>query len=287
MAEQIWDGSTDGDWNTAANWESGSVPSSGDSVLIPASATTLVGFTVEATSIAIGSATTPLHITLEDSGTNYDATLSGTGETHLEIDDYENIVVRDAAVSPGSGQHGLNISGALTDATPGGNVIVMAGANASIGLGAEAGTDLELNDLKITGGEVEVGSSVTKYDATVPDMDMTGGTVETHCALGTVDQTGGTWRHHSGAVTTMNVDSGKCYYRSTGTAATVKVANSGQVLCTEDIRARTFTDLDLYSGATFKDPMASVTLTNNIDLKRCGIDDVTLELGNDITLARS
>ncbi|MBS3735362.1 MAG: hypothetical protein KGY99_10645 [Phycisphaerae bacterium] len=299
--EQIWDGSTDGDWSTGANWESGNAPGNGDSVRIPAgvtqgidgydaSGTTLVGFTVENTSITIGSKTTPLHITLYDSSTAYDAILEGTGETHLQIDDYENIVVRDAATSPGTGEYGLNLSGALDDTnTPAasGNIIILAGANASIGLGSEAGTDLELNDLKVTGGSVTVGSSVTEDDgSTAPDMSMTGGTAETHSALGTVSQTGGTWRHHSGAVTTMNVDGGKCHYRSTGTASTVTVANSGQVLCTEDIRGRTFSALTMYSGATFKDPMESVTLTNDIDLTRCGLSDVTLELGNHIKLSR-
>nr|NQU92603.1 hypothetical protein [Bacteroidota bacterium] len=31
----LWDGSTDSDWNDGTNWDGGSVPTSGDNVVIP------------------------------------------------------------------------------------------------------------------------------------------------------------------------------------------------------------------------------------------------------------
>ena len=35
MAVTTWDGSSSTDWNTAANWDTGAVPTSSDDVIIP------------------------------------------------------------------------------------------------------------------------------------------------------------------------------------------------------------------------------------------------------------
>lgn len=69
-------------------------------------------------------------------------------------------------------------------------------------------------------------------------------------------------------------------YNATKTIAALIVGTGATFDAEKDSRAFTITDCDLYQGASLLDEFARGTYTNGIDLNRCGIDDVTIRVGN-------
>jgi hypothetical protein len=130
--------------------------------------------------------------------------------------------------------------------------------------------------------------------------------VQNHSGALTVNQSGGKlliYEPGSVALTgarTFNVSGGECTIRDLATSGTVTVTllncrftyNATKTIasCTvgtnatfdaeKDLRAFTVTALDLYQGASWLDEFARATYTAGIDLNRCGIDDVTVRVGN-------
>ena len=284
-------------WATAENWESGTAPVNDDTVRIPAnaaygvdgydaSAVTLHGFDVERGNLRNhGRAKYPLHITLEDGATNYDANLAGTGTNYWQIDNAENINITQAGSAPGVGRYAQNLQGVSGDS--GENLIhVTCESNQSISLGANAGDDLETDSITITGGDVTVGENVTESDdAGAPDLGMTGGTVETRCPLGTATKTGGTLTHKLGAISALINDAGEFAWKADETITSY--AGAGELDAAGDLRAKTITTCVLYSGAILRDPLKKITFTNPITLSRCGVSSVTLDIGTNMTLVRA
>lgn len=89
---------------------------------------------------------------------------------------------------------------------------------------------------------------------------------------------GGTYYYRgTGAITAFENYDGDVEYSGTGTCTTMR--NGGTVDCSKDSRAKTWTNTEAFDGATFDfrngNPL-SVTLTNGIDLIRCGPQDVTI-----------
>jgi hypothetical protein len=113
---------------------------------------------------------------------------------------------------------------------------------------------------------------------TLTTITQSGGTLETNSAATTVTVSGGVWSHLAGAVTTANIDGGSCRYRSTGTLTTANVGGGGELDFRQDPRARTVTNCDIFQGASLRDPGGTATFTNGIDLNRCRLADVTLEI---------
>lgn len=116
---------------------------------------------------------------------------------------------------------------------------------------------------------VECGESLT-----LTTLDITGGSTTTRAAITTINQNGGSLTHLEGAVTTLNLDEGDCYYRSDGTLTTANVGSGGTIDFRRDMRARTVTNCNLYDGAAYYDPNGTVTHTNDIDLVRCEVNDL-------------
>jgi len=300
----VWDGSTDGDTTTAANWTPSGPPDDGDTVIFPAWATQAVdgnadfpassasgvGFArvtiEEGVTYDIGSRATPLELWM-DKDANTGVHIGGTGEYHLSPKDYEEIVITEAGSAPATGRYAVNITGALLDGTTTGAVRIYCEDNQSIGIGAEADSIGEVDELYVYGGDVTVGSGVTLNDASAAfPVVMTGGTLVTNSPFTTATQSGGTWTHKTGAVTTLVVNSGTCYYHSSGTATTSTVGDGGTLDFSQDSTARTLTTCEMYKGATLLDPNKTVTFTAAIDLNQCGLDDVELDLGENIRLTR-
>ena len=69
-------------------------------------------------------------------------------------------------------------------------------------------------------------------------------------------------------------------YKGTGTITTLTVSGAGEADFSQDMRAKTITNVvQLYAGATIDDPYGVVALTNGFKPNRCTIADVALNFG--------
>jgi hypothetical protein len=114
--------------------------------------------------------------------------------------------------------------------------------------------------------------------ATLTTINQSGGVLTTASAVTTQNLTGGEWVHLAGAVTTANVDGGACRYRATATLTTAVVGGAGELDFRQDPRSRTVTNCDIFEGSIVRDPAGTVTFTNGIDLNRCDLQTVTLQI---------
>lgn len=145
-------------------------------------------------------------------------------------------------------------------------------------------TNLRIGFLTSTIGDVTLrcGSGLT-----ITNVTMGGGTVTLESATTLIDMTDGQLTLLSGAHAALNIDGGTCFYRSSGTLTQGRVGPDGSLDCSQDPRARTFTDLELLEQSTFKDPNKSVTFTNPIQLPRTGVEKLKeIDLGKNYTIQR-
>ena len=122
---------------------------------------------------------------------------------------------------------------------------------------------------------------------------IAGGTLDLDCGFDTT----GTFNVYGGTTTlrttliNMNVYGGTVRSQrdaaSAGGTATTIVVTDGTVDFSGETRGWTITNLDLYDGATWRDPNGVNTYTNGIDLEQCRITDVTLDIGVHKTLTLS
>lgn len=120
-------------------------------------------------------------------------------------------------------------------------------------------------------------------------ITQTGGalSIDSATGTGTILVNGGELTVLSGAHASIIVDSGTCFYQSTGTLTLTKVGDGGTLDYRRDNRTRTVSAAEIYSRSTYLDPQRTITHTTGVDLVRCSIADVTLDLGTDLTLSTS
>lgn len=154
-------------------------------------------------------------------------------------------------------------------------------------------------------GTLDIGLAANANDTDVITTD--------HNAALTINQSAGTLvvqetsRYSLSTARTFNIKGGTCIARDLTTSGTVNVTvynsriewdssktiaalmiGSGGILDAEkDVRAFTVTACDLYEGSSLLDGFARITYTAGVDLNRCGIDDVTIRLGNNRRLTPS
>ena len=100
--------------------------------------------------------------------------------------------------------------------------------------------------------------------------------------LTTFDARGGQNRLDS-APTNVYVDDGTTVISADGTVATLKVRGDVEITGNATIT----NPVELYAGGSLKLDRERVTLSNGVDLMRCGIQDVTLDLGAHLTITPS
>jgi len=295
------------DWSVAANWSGGAVPVNSDDVIIEnSSVDILYGFAQSAVTL------TSLSVMASYTGKIGLPALNGTVGSTTSYFEYRSTYLAIGATTiniglgpgQGSGRIKINTGSVQTlvnvyqtgqPAETGVESFLFIGTHASnavnvnrgsVGiavLSGEVATVLTLNVgylVDVLGdAKVRCGLGVT-----LGTVVKAGGNLETRCAFTTGTQTGGTWTHGAGAVTTLNVDSGTLNYDSTGTCTTANVAK-GTLTFARDMRSKTVTTCNLFSGATLLDPNRIVTFTNPVVLNRCSIPEVTLNLGLHIKLA--
>ncbi len=149
-----------------------------------------------------------------------------------------------------------------------------------VGIAVLAGESMTVSTLSVgyktnqaSDSTVMVGSG-----ATLTTVNQSGGLLYTSTAITTQNLSGGEWIHLAGAITTANIDGGVCRYQSTSTLTTAIVGGGGELDFRQDPRSRTVTNCDLYDGAILRDPSGTVTFSNGIDLNRCDLRGVALDI---------
>lgn len=142
----------------------------------------------------------------------------------------------------------------------------------------ELGREGEASDVfYFSGSGVTYDTSITKF----------GGTAEINSACPTILNVGGdlTMTGTGGASGTIRMQEGILFWNSSGNIGTVIVSANATFDNRGDSRTFTITTVQLHSGASFYAPSRNVTYTNPIQLVQCSLEEVTLHLGTNISLA--
>jgi len=290
------------DWSTAANWSGGAVPVNGDDVVIENSAVSIYYGLAQ-------SAVTLASLVIESSYTGAIGLPPDNANDYVEYrDQYLAIGATVLKILGGTGQVNIDVGSAQTAAT-----ITSAARSNTTGLPAILlkGTHVG-NTVTVTKGDVGVAVKAAEtataatlavgYDAslagdatvvcgsgvTLTTINQSGGSLTIESNATTINQTEGTLHvTGAGAVTTLNLDGGTCYYKSTGTCTTANVGNGGVLDFRRNPSARTVTNCTVNYGAAVYDPAKTVTWTNGLDLYRCSVDEITLDVGSHLTLTPS
>jgi hypothetical protein len=304
MATVYWlgvDSSSPNDFGVDSNWSTGAVPNDGDDIyfsnssvsvtegldqsfLSPSSLNIEKSFTG-----SIGTATDYLQICPDVVNIGQQSSFgSATGQPRLKLDfgtggEYGfTVIVNVFSTSATSSETFLPPVQLLGDTMEAVNV-----SGGSVGLAVRIGETSTVTDLRVANnGYVYCGAGATvtnvsaSENASILNVSSHPSTSVTLSGNSTFTQQG------NGAVTTVTVNSGSSYYHNgTGTVTTMN-CDGGKVDYTNDPRAKTITNFNLYSASVvdLNNSAANVALTNGIVLKGCGVEDVTLKLGKNRTL---
>ena len=268
MATGIWNGAS-ADPTLEANWTGISTFANGDVLIVPANATVAMDggdMTAEAEfsqfivenkcSIAIGSAATPLNISVDNGDKLVD--FGGTGVAYLDIDNADNVTIRNAGTTQTSGVNPLNLMGSSnTDL----NIIT---GSASIGVAANAGETAAFTNINVNGGTVYLGRSVT-----TTAINQTGGTIDALSGCSTLTIDGGIFYQREGGIPTVNSNGGTLYYNSDDTIT--NLVAKGDIDYSAGIGSLTVITATIYEGGSLNDPYGRVTYTNGVVPSDCKI----------------
>lgn len=298
------------DWSTAANWSGGAIPANSDNVYIEDSDVDILygldqnGVTPTSLNIAMNyTGKIGLPYTNEDSSSG---SYIEYRERYLKI----GAATVNIGRGDGAGSQRINLDLGTTNATV--NVfnsgspesgreraILLQDTNASsvlniergsVGVALEAAQTAQLATLRIgyvnskaSDSQVRTGPGLT-----LATLTMAGGVVTCGHAITTVNQDDGTLTlEGTGAVTTLVVTGGTCFYNTTGTLTTGTVAGLGILDFSQDLRSKTVTNAIERHGnlSKIRDPhkvVASLVVDNNY------ADDLSgLEIGANFKITRA
>lgn len=291
-------------FSQAENWVNDIAPADGDIIIIPANASDDIfgedttgmqfqGFTPEdGCGINIGHLNKYLQIDMKNDGTYYNVVTYGTGDIFLDVDNYHLIDIRKAGGgSPDNGNYACNIIGTHdADETGGrGTIYVRPGGQRSVSLGGNANESLKANKIQVWNGQCLIGDSVSASTTTTAlPIEISGGYTILKSAATTITKTAGRLTvEGTGAIATLDERNGLTRYNGSGPLTNCNIYGSGVVDATENTTGATFTNIDMWPGAGFLDPHKQITQTNGVNLNKCGLAQVTLDLGSDITVTRT
>lgn len=293
-------------WSVAGNWDTGTVPVTGDAVILEDSAVGIYyGFAQSAVTLAsltINASFTGqlgLEATNKDTSASYPeyratylaigATLctigagSGPGAGLIKINFG---TVQTTCVIHGSGSAiETNVEPIQLKGTHASNSIsVFEGVVAIAGYGGDVAT---VANLQVGFDESQSSDAVVRcgVGTTLTTIKQTGGTLEINSAATTITKTNGTLTvNGAGGLTTLTDDAGTTFWRSTGTLATVTVGNDAVLTGEGDQRTKTITTANLYRGASFLMSEGNLATGTTFNFIRCSQRDVVVDLGPGRTL---
>jgi hypothetical protein len=131
-----------------------------------------------------------------------------------------------------------------------------------------AGCKISYVDNKLSDSSVVCGDGLT-----FGNIDQSGGTLEFEDNVTTFTQHDGEATIRGAATITTLTMAGTFYSYGTGTITTLNVTGRGNFDHSRSMDAKTITNVNLYSGAAYRDPNGVLTETNNIDLEQCSLFD--------------
>jgi hypothetical protein len=295
-------------WDVAANWSTGAVPITGDTVWIEDSATPIkYGLNQSAVTVAVlnlpASFTADVGLPETNTGGSasyleYRPQYLQIGATTLNIGDGPGQGSSRLKIDTGAVATTINVRQTAAGAEPNleafqwkgtnvANVVnVLRGSVAIAGYGGDVATVATLTVGFVTSQGTDA-SVRCGAGCTLTNINQNGGTLETNSGATTILKGAGALTLNSGNVTTLTDDNGTTVYKWTGTIATANVGSGATLDFSQDMRGRTVTTLNLYEGSTLNDGFGTVVFTNPIHLLRCRIGDVTIDLGVNRNLAVS
>jgi trimeric autotransporter adhesin len=295
------------DWSVAANWSTAAVPANTDDVVVEDSNVDIL-YGLDQTGILLSSLTfkstysgyTGLPATNHAGGyPEYrptslvigantvsigDGEGRGSGRIKLDLDGQVSaITVKGTGQPIDTGLKALMITGTAVNST----ADISAG---SVALSPFASQTCVLTTLDI----LHQGNVVGDVDlyigsgANAITMYQRGGTILAEVGPTTaLYMEAGVTTVMSGAATTYQIDGGILNWRGADTLTTVNVGGTATVNRTPSGTTSTWTNCNLYAGGAINDPAGELTITNGVDLQRCGLMDVTLDLGKHLTVTKS
>lgn len=295
--------SSPNDWATAENWDSDTVPETGDTVIIPEGAVSIL-YGLNQSAVTLASLTVDQafggQIGLPEINANgydeYRDTYLRIGATSLTIGSGVGAGSQRVKINLGSAQATINISNSGTSefspaiqllGTHASNVVNV--TRGSVGIAYNPGEVSTVATLRIgyVGNQSSDSRVVAGSGVTLTNLEQSGGNVRLEAASTLITQSGGELTINGGAHAAINMDGGTCYYSSTGTLTTAKVGNRSTLDLSRDMRAKTITNCEIYASGAIRDPFQVATFTNGIDVVRTSIANVSLDLGSHFTLTPS
>ena len=291
-------------WSTAANWIGGVVPATGDDVVLQNSAADIL-YGLSNSGVTLGS------LTIEQSFTGtiglprtnaggyveYRAQYLAIGATQITIGRGDGAGSGRIKIDTGSVQTTINVINSGSPIETGLKAILWKGTHSANAVNVNKGSfaaavfaDETATIAALRQGfrtnaagdaDVRCGRGVT-----LTTITKTGGNLEVNSGFTTLTHSAGEMIVADGAAGTMSISGGAVRYRSSGGFTTANVSDSGELDFRQDLRARSGTNCNLYSGATLRDPGKTLTVANGFVLNG-QLADVTLDLGANFTLQRS
>jgi hypothetical protein len=159
-----------------------------------------------------------------------------------------------------------------------------------VGVAFHAGDSAVIDTLKMGYVSKETKDAIVAVGSgtTLTTVTKSGGVLTSDANATTLTNTAGDVTFiGSATLGTATLAGGTLYYNSSGTLSTVYVTGDSILDFRQDARSRIVTNATIYEDGEIHDPAATVTWTNGIDLAYCGISDITLDLGENITLTPS
>ena len=288
-------------WDTAANWNSNTVPVSSDTVYISDTDTSIL-YGLEQTAVTLAA----LHVEQNFSGEiglprlNSDAAASyfeyrdtylKIGATNLYIGDKEGDGSERIKINLGS----VQTTALITDSgdSPDGNTpaILLLGTHTSNVININRGS------LGVAYYPTEVSTIATLRqaffddatddtnvylgaDVTITDIIKTGGVLDINSGTTTFKQTAGTTTIHAGAHAVLNILDGLVNYNSIGTLSIANLSGESVLVFDQDARPKTVTIINKFTDDSEIYDVSGSIATPVIDLENCG-DLSTLHMGQD------
>ncbi|HEX3725831.1 MAG TPA: hypothetical protein VHV08_06295 [Pirellulales bacterium] len=291
-------------WSEPRNWTSGTVPASGDDVVIQNSSVA-IQYGLDQSAVTLAS----LRVDQSFTGTIGLPRTNPLGyieyrPTYLKVEASQIVIGNGTGagsgrikLDTGTGQCAIDVLNSGNPADTGIRSILWKGTHASntatINKGSFAaapfaGESATLATLKEGFRTNVVGDCDVQLGAgcTLSSLVKTGGTLEINSSFSSLAHSAGETTIAGGTPGAMTISGGSVRYRTSGTYTSATVSSGGELDFRQDMQARSGTNTALQSGAIFRDPAKTVTFTNPIAVA-CQLSEITLDLGNTFNLQRS